>query len=102
MFYLVDSTFFLGFLGGSDCKESACNVGDLGSMSELGRSPEQGNSYPLQYSGLENSMDRGAFQATVHGVTKNWTRLSNFRFHVNEHRDTCVFFNYAFLRLYAQ
>ena len=47
----------MGFLRGSDSKESACNVGDLGSIPRLGRTPEEGNGYPLQYSGLENSMD---------------------------------------------
>ena len=57
-------------LSGSYGKESACNVGDLGSIPRLGRSPGEGNSYPLQDSGLENSMDRGAWQATVHWVTK--------------------------------
>ena len=51
---------FLGFPGGSDGKESACNVGDLGSIPGLGRSPGDGKGYPLQYSGLENPMDRGA------------------------------------------
>ena len=55
---------------GSDGKESACNAGDLGSIPGLGRSPGEGNSYPLQYSGLENSMDRGVWQATVHGVAE--------------------------------
>ena len=59
--------------GGSDAKESACNVGDLGSIPELGRSPGRGNGHPLQYSCLENPMDRGARQATVHGVAKSWT-----------------------------
>ena len=48
---------FLGFPGGSDSKESACNAGDLGSIPGLGRSPGEGNGNPLQYSGLENSMD---------------------------------------------
>ena len=48
---------FLGFCGGSAGKESTCNVGDLGSIPELGRSPGEGKGYPLQYSGLENSMD---------------------------------------------
>ena len=61
------------FPGGSDSTESACYVGDLGSIPGLGRSPGEGNSYPLQYSGLENSMDRGAWQATVHGVAKSRT-----------------------------
>ena len=57
---------FLGFPCGSAGKESACNVGDLGLIPRLGRSPEEGNGYPLQYSGLENSMDY-----TVHGVAKS-------------------------------
>ena len=56
-------------------KESACN---MCSIPGLGRSPGEGNSYPVQYSCLENSMDRGAWQATVHGVTKSHTRLSDF------------------------
>ena len=53
-------------------------MGDLGSIPGLGRSPGQGNSYPLQYSGLENSMDRGAWQTTVHGAAKSQTQLNNF------------------------
>ena len=57
---------FLGFLGGSDGKESACNVGGLGSSPGWGKSPGEGNSY--QYSCLGNSMDRGGWQAVVHGV----------------------------------
>ena len=69
-----------GFPGGLDSKESACNEGDLASIPGLGRSPREGNGYPLQYSGLENSMDRGAWQTMVHGVTKNQTRLSDFQF----------------------
>ena len=55
----------MGFPGGSDGKEFACNVGDLGSIPGLGRSPGEGKGYPLQYSGLENSMD-----CIVHGVAK--------------------------------
>ena len=54
-----------GFPGGSDGKESACKAGDLGSVPELERSPGEGNGYPLQYSGLENSMDRGTWQTIV-------------------------------------
>ena len=53
------------------------NVGDLGSIPGLGRSPGEGSGYPLQYSCLENSMDRGAWRVTVHGVTKSHTRLSD-------------------------
>ena len=59
-----------GFPCGSAGKETTCNEGDLGLIPELGRSPGEGNSYPIQYSDLENSMDRGAWQATVHGITK--------------------------------
>ena len=62
-----------GFPGGSAGKESACSVRDLGSVSGLGRFPGDGNSYSLQYSGLENSMDY-----VIHGVAKSWTWLSNF------------------------
>ena len=57
---------FFRFAGSSAGKESAYNAGDLGSILGLGRSPGEGNGYPLQYSGLENSMDRGAWEATVH------------------------------------
>ena len=57
-------------------KESACNAGDLGLIPRLGRSPEEGKGYPLQYSGLENSMN-----CIVHGVAKNWTQLNNFHFY---------------------
>ena len=64
--------------GGSDGKDSACNARDLGSIPKLGRSPGEGNGYPLQYSCLENSLGREAWQATVHGVTKSQTLLSNF------------------------
>ena len=56
------------FPGGSDGKESSCNVEDLGLIPGLGRSPRDGNGNPLQYSGLENSMDRGVWRATIHGV----------------------------------
>ena len=65
-----------GFPSGSDGKESACNARDLGLIPGWGRSPEEGNGNPLQYSCLENPMDRGAWWAAVHGVTKSWTRLS--------------------------
>ena len=66
---------FLGFPGGSAGKESTCNVGDLGSIPGLGRSPGEGKGYPLQYSCPENSMDW-----IVHGVRKSWIRLSGFHF----------------------
>ena len=63
-------------LNGSFDKESTCNAGGLGSICGLERSSGNGKGYPLQYSGLENSMD-----CIVHGVTKSWTGLSNFHFH---------------------
>ena len=62
-----------GFPGGSDSKESAFNVGDPGSIPGSGRYPGEGNGNPLQYSGLENSMDRGAWRATVNGVPESRT-----------------------------
>ena len=64
---------FLGILCGSAGKESACNAGDMGSIPGLGRSPGGVKSYPLQYSGLENSTD-----SMVHGVPKSRTQLSDF------------------------
>ena len=67
----------LDFPSGADGKEAACNGGDLGSISGSGRSAGEGIGYPFQYSCLENSMDRGAWQAIVHGVAQNWTQLSN-------------------------
>ena len=68
-----------GFPGGSDGKESIYNAEDLDSVPGLGLSPGEGNGYPLQYSGLENSMDRGAWQATVRGVAKSQTQLSDLK-----------------------
>ena len=75
-----------GFPCGSNSKESACSAEDLGSIPELERSPGEGNSYPFQYSGLENPIDRGAWGATVHRVAKNQTQLSDFHFHASNNR----------------
>ena len=69
--------WLLGFSGGSDSKESAYNAGDPGSTPGLRRSLGEGNSNPLQYCCLENPMDRGAWQAAVHGVVKSRIQLSN-------------------------
>ena len=69
----------MGFPGGSAGKEPACNAGDLDSTPGLGRCPGEGKGYPLQYSGLENSMD-----CIVHGVKKSQTQLSDF--HITSHR----------------
>ena len=63
----------MGFPGISASKESACTAGDPGLIPGLGKSPGESNSYPLQYSCLENSMDRGAWEATVLRVSKSWT-----------------------------
>ena len=68
----------MSFPGGSDGKASACNAGDPSSIPGLGRSPGEGNGNPLQYSCLENPTDGRAWQATVHGVAKSRTRLSDF------------------------
>ena len=71
----LPTPLFLGFPCGSAGKESTCSEGDLGLIPGLGIFPGEGNSYPLQYSGLENSMD-----CIGQGVEKSWTRLSNFHF----------------------
>ena len=81
----IASCFEGGFLsvgvpGGSEGKESACNVGDLGSIPGLGRSPGEGNGNPLQYCCLENPNGQKTWWATVHMITMSWTRLSNFSF----------------------
>ena len=64
---------FMGFPGGLEGKVSTCNAGDPGSIPESGRSPGEGNGNPLQYSCLENPMDRGTWEAAVHGVAKSRT-----------------------------
>ena len=76
--FLLQDIWLLSFPGGSEVKASACNVGDPGSIPGLERSPGEGNGNPPQYSCLENPMDRGAWQATVHRVAKSQTQLSNF------------------------
>ena len=76
--YFRKRSYNLGFPGGSDSKESARDAGDLDSIPGSGRSPGEENDYSLQYSCLENSMDRGGvWWATFHGVTKSQTRLRN-------------------------
>ena len=67
----------MGFPDGSGSKESACNAADPDSIPVLGRSLGGGHGNPLQYSGLEDPMDRRDWQAAVHGVAKSWTRLSD-------------------------
>ena len=67
----------LGFPGGSVVKNLPANAGDLSLIPGLGKSPGEGNGNPLQYSHLDNPMDRGTWQAIVHGVAKSWTRLND-------------------------
>ena len=81
----------MGSPGCSAGKESACNVGDLGSIPGLGWSPGEGNGYPLRYSGLENSMD-----CIVHGVTKNQTRLRDLHCTSHTHTHIHIFFSIFF------
>ena len=69
-------SYLWGFPGGAVVKNLPANAGDMSSIPGSGRSPGGENGNPLQYSCLENSMDRGAWQATVHEPTKSWTRLS--------------------------
>ena len=67
----------MGFHGGTVVKSPSANAGDAVSIPDLGRSLGEGNGYPLQYSCLEKPMDRGAWQATTHGIAKSWTQLSD-------------------------
>ena len=75
--YILPTPVFLNFLVARMVKESACNVGDLGSIPGLGRSPGEGHGNPVQYSCLDNSMDRGAWQVTVHGVSESQAQLND-------------------------
>ena len=75
----LDADYVHSFPGGLAGKESSCNAGDLGSIPGLGRSPGEGDGYPLWYSGLENSTD-----CIVPGVTKNQTQLSDFPLHFSQ------------------
>ena len=92
----------LGFPGGSYGKASVCNAGNPGSIPGSGRSPGEGNGNPLQYSCLENPMDRGAWQATVLGVTKSQTRLSNFTLLMTQCTIQNVIFVFRFLKIEVQ
>ena len=74
-FFFFSLQIVLGFPGSSNSKTSACNARDPGEIPGSGRSPGERNGNPLQYSYLENFIDRGAWQATVHGTTKSWTQL---------------------------
>ena len=82
----IPISYLMGFPGDPEGKASACSAGDPGLIPRSGRSPGEGIGNPLQYSCLENSMDRVGWWATVHGVTKSQTRLSDltFAFHPAE------------------
>ena len=85
---------YMQSLSGSEVKASACNAGDLSSILGSGRSPGEGNGNPLQYSCLENPMDGGTWWATVHGVVKSRTRLSDLlHFHLLHFIHIYVFFS---------
>ena len=81
--FYQDVCMTMGFPGGSDCKESACSAGDRVWIAGSGRSPGEGNGNPLQYFCLENSMDRGAWWATIHRVTKSQSREFSISGEVN-------------------
>ena len=104
----------MDFPGGSEGKASNCNAGDLGSIPGSGRPPGEGNGNPLQYSCLENPIDRDAWWATVHGIAKSRTQLSDFTFSISflsihksikytylcMYKHLCiVFLNFTFLAL---
>ena len=85
------------YIGDSVVKNLHTSEGDMGSIPGSGRSPGEGNDHPLQNYCLENSMDRGAWQAAVHGVTKSWTQLSNyiFTFLFAQTENFCLYFYFA-------
>ena len=89
---LADFPYLLSFPGGSAGKESTCNAGDLGLITVVGRSPGEGNSSPLQDSGLDDSMD-----CIVHGVAKSWTQLSDFHFHFPPSRGKTIFSDFQII-----
>ena len=87
-----------GFPGGSDGEEPACNAGDTGLIPGWGRSPGGRHGNPLQYSCLENPIDRGAWRATVHGVTKSQTQLKQLSMHADTYilAALCVMWDLSF------
>ena len=93
---------YLGFPGGSDSKESACNTEDPGWISGSGRFPGEGTGYPRQYSCLENSMDIGAWRATVHGVTKSQARLSTYHTDTHTHTKQLITWSFSIRNVFFQ
>ena len=86
--FLPKGSYRWAFPSGSNGKEPACNAGDLGLILEWGKSPGEGHDNPLQYSCLENPMDRGTWQATIHEAAKSRTQLSNTHIHTHTHTHT--------------
>ena len=87
--FICQSHLKKGFPGGTSGKEPACNAGklrDVGSIPGSGRSPGERHGYPLQYSGLENPMDRSAWRATAHEVAKRQTQLKQLSMHAGTHK----------------
>ena len=86
----------MGFPGASDGKESACSAGDLGSIPGSEKSPGEGDSNPLQYSCLEKPLDRGAWWAVAHRITKSWTRLRSMVIHIYIYTYNSLIVNFLF------
>ena len=91
----------VNFPGGSVVKNLPANTGDMGSTPGSGRSPGEGNGNPLQYSGLENSMDRGAWWAIVHGVTKEWDKTEQLNNNNKGVVGGCTFSRASLVRISA-
>ena len=90
----------MDFPGGSSGKEPACNVEDMGSISGVGISPGVGNGNPLHYYCLENPMDRGGWQTTVHGVAKSRTQLRQLRMHAISYLKAFIFTSINTIHIY--
>ena len=93
-----DAPGLMGFPGGSDGKDSDCNAGDR-VWSLDWEDPLERNDYPLLYSGLDNSMNRGACRATVHGVAKSWMQWSDEHFTVADKRTSCIIITAKSIRM---
>ena len=92
----------MGFPGGSSGKEPTCNVEDAGSIFGLGRSPGVGNGNPLHYYCLENPMDRGGWQTTVHRVAKSRTQLKQLSMHASSYLKAFIFTSINTVHTYKQ
>ena len=100
MYFYLYPYIYMGFSVASDGKESACIAGDPSLIPELGRSPGEESGNQLQYSCLEYSMDRGAWQATVHGIAKSWTCLLYICIYTHTHIYILDFYIYVYTHTY--